>query len=153
MHVEPKTTCWLNNVVQTWYNMLFKHDEMNNLNNRVTKLVNMVVVSLMVSPVPKTWTPIVGTSLLNNAVGTIANSTVGSNLLFTHDSRHVTSTVEPTVLQQAVLFWLCTKQQCHRAKKHSVTWKPLTIRVCSRKTTWRWKLTNFSGFDSPFLVN
>ena len=34
----------------------------------------------------------VGSSLLNNAVGTIVNSAVGSNLLFTHDSRHVTST-------------------------------------------------------------
>ena len=39
-----------------------------------------------------------------DAIGTIANSTVGSTLLFTHDSRHVTSTVEPTVLQQVVLY-------------------------------------------------
>ena len=64
----------------------------------------MVVLSLMFYPVPTAMTGYYWPSLLNNAVGTIANSTVGSTLLFTHDSRHVTSTVEPTVLQQVLLF-------------------------------------------------
>ena len=49
---QRKTTCWLNNVVQTWYNMLFRHDEVTRLNNHVTTLVNMVVLSLVFSPVP-----------------------------------------------------------------------------------------------------
>ena len=49
---QRKTTCWLNNVVQTWYNILFKHDEVTSLNNHVTTLVNMVVLLLMFSPVP-----------------------------------------------------------------------------------------------------
>ena len=31
-------------------------------------------------------------------------------------------------------------------------WKPLTIRVFSRKTTWRRKLGDFSGFNSLFFV-
>ena len=94
---QRKTTCWLNNVVQTWYNMLFRHDEVTRLNNHVTTLVNMVVLSLMFSPVPTAmnsycWFIIAEQCCWNN-----------SEQHCWHDSSHVTSTVEPTVLQQLVL--------------------------------------------------